>query len=383
MKIMRTDTYKINSRIIASLCMALLFLTSMPVAVQADTTIFTEGCAGATATGSLATSTSITVGTSWSARITLAGSPSTTNYITAGTANCSPFANATNIGFGYTMTPAPSTREYYADYQWIDGGTVGATDTWGIILNYIDANNYYNCVIKDDATHEVDIYKIRLGVGSTIASATNVTAIGTPSVVKCQIDYTGTNPVITFTQDGSALTSGTDSTNPLTRTPKTGFMCGAMPAATGDDCSTTLDADTMRVIEVTVSAAPTVSTSAATSLTGSTATLNGSVTDSNSEAATVSGFAFGTDSSLVTTAGTTTDSGTPGTGDSITQAVSHLVAGKTYYFRAYATNSSGTGYGQILNFTTSAADTTVSRKMRLFEGYRIKFTGSRTILYQQ
>ena len=127
--------------------------------------------------------------------------------------------------------------------------------------------------------------------------------------------------------------------------------------------------------------APTVVTDAASASIIS-GILNGTISATGGSNATERGFAWGTSSTL-TNGGTATTSttGSFGTG-AFAQAVGGLRAGVTYYVRAYATNSAGTGYGDILNFTTGT-DATPSRKMRLFEGFKIKVISGKVKLLQQ
>lgn len=130
---------------------------------------------------------------------------------------------------------------------------------------------------------------------------------------------------------------------------------------------------------------PTVSTDAASSVTSASATLNGQITATGGNNATVRGFAWGTSSTLTgtDTSTTTDDTGSFGI-SSFTNNVSGLIAGRIYYFRAYATNSGGTGFDDsspILSFTASNADTTISRKLRLFEGFILKLITGRIILF--
>ncbi|HUY62503.1 MAG TPA: hypothetical protein VMV50_01770 [Candidatus Paceibacterota bacterium] len=108
------------------------------------------------------------------------------------------------------------------------------------------------------------------------------------------------------------------------------------------------------VITYTPSAAsPTVTTSAASSITQTTAILNGNITATGGANATTEGFAYGTNAALATTIATTTASGSFGV-SSFTYDASSLSCNTTYYARAYATNSGGTGYGSIASFTTSS-----------------------------
>jgi len=114
--------------------------------------------------------------------------------------------------------------------------------------------------------------------------------------------------------------------------------------------------------------APTVTTSTASSITQTTATLNGSISATGGEDATQHGFAYGTDSLLSSVIATTTEGVKVGTG-SFTSAIASLTAGTTYYLRSYATNSGGTGYGSIESFITLLQETT--RFIRL-QGVRLR-----------
>ncbi len=99
--------------------------------------------------------------------------------------------------------------------------------------------------------------------------------------------------------------------------------------------------------------APSVTTNTVSSVTSTTGTLNGAITSTGGSDATQSGFAYGTDPTL--TAVIATSSLGAETGDaSFIQSVASLSPSTTYYFRAYATNSAGTGLGAIQSFMTSA-----------------------------
>ncbi len=127
---------------------------------------------------------------------------------------------------------------------------------------------------------------------------------------------------------------------------------------------------------------PTVTTNTETNVGNTSGTMNGEITATGGSNATVRGFAWGTSSTLSGgDTSTTTESGDFGTG-TFSQNVSNLVSNTTYYFRAYATNPTGTGFGSIDNFVTTV-DTTPARKMRLFESYRLKINGSGRIIINQ
>lgn len=112
------------------------------------------------------------------------------------------------------------------------------------------------------------------------------------------------------------------------------------------------------------------------------AVLNGTVSSTGGATITSRGFAWGTNPNLSGgDTSTTTESGSFGNA-SFSQFITNILSGKTYYYRAYATNSIGTSYGQILNFTTNT-DNTPSRKIRLFDGYKLKVINNRLIITQQ
>ena len=96
---------------------------------------------------------------------------------------------------------------------------------------------------------------------------------------------------------------------------------------------------------------PAVTTGAVSNITATSATLSGNVTSAGVASVTSRGFLYGTNSSDLTQ----TVLGGSGTG-SFTKSLTGLTSGTTYYYKAYATNSEGTAYGEVLSFTTLAYD---------------------------
>jgi hypothetical protein len=334
-------------------------LPFLPVPVFADTTLFTETCAS-NPTQPLNTSTTDGGVNTWSAEIAIDGANAIT--LNSGTTNCSATGATTDGGVAHTMSTSPTTNTYYVRTNLIDGGTVAATASHGVIVNYIDTSNYYACHYADDAaasTLDVYILKVTGGVGSTLGTASNVASMASGETVECRIHYSGTTPTITITNitdnpDTEYLTA-TDSSSPLTETRTAGVYCGAVAARTGDDCATVQDMDEINLVEVTVT--PTVTTQDASGIGATSATFNGNITATGGDGPTVRGFAWGTVSTLSggDTATTTDTTGQPFSAGAFTESGQTLVCNTTYYYRAYATNSIGTGYGAISNsFTTSA-----------------------------
>ena len=94
---------------------------------------------------------------------------------------------------------------------------------------------------------------------------------------------------------------------------------------------------------------PTVTTSSATNLTSTSATIGGNVTSDGAVTVTERGVVYST-SSNPTTSNSKVTSGS-GTG-SFSVNLTNLVEGTIYYVRAYATNEKGTAYGNQVVFTT-------------------------------
>ena len=107
--------------------------------------------------------------------------------------------------------------------------------------------------------------------------------------------------------------------------------------------------------------APTVTTDNASSVTISGAVLNGSVNPN--ELATTAVFEWGTDPALLASVNTTSPAhsvGAGGTSVAVSDPLSGLIPGTTYYFRVSATNSVGTSKGAIRSFVTVAQPPTVT-----------------------
>lgn len=96
---------------------------------------------------------------------------------------------------------------------------------------------------------------------------------------------------------------------------------------------------------------PTVTTSAATSVTATTATGNGNVTSDNGFTITERGVVWATTANPTTANSKATASGTTG---AYTASMTGLSSSTTYHYRAYAINSGGTSYGSDTTFTTLA-----------------------------
>ena len=121
--------------------------------------------------------------------------------------------------------------------------------------------------------------------------------------------------------------------------------------------STATKSTVLTLIVIGTSTPPTVSTSPASSVGSTTATLNGVIISTGGITVSETGFAYGLDPTLTTGVSTSTlgSSASP-----FSQDLTGLIASTTYYFRAYAINLAGTGFGGIQSFFTASSTATSS-----------------------
>ena len=110
-------------------------------------------------------------------------------------------------------------------------------------------------------------------------------------------------------------------------------------------------------ITVAAAALATLSTTTVTSITDFGAISGGNITSDGGSSVTVKGVVWSSSNSPNVSLSTKTTDGT-GTG-TFTSTISGLTANTRYYVRAYATNASGTSYGSVLTFITTAVPNTV------------------------
>ncbi|CAK0765776.1 MSHA biogenesis protein MshQ [Gammaproteobacteria bacterium] len=192
--------------------------------------------------------------------------------------------------------------------------------------------------------------------GSSISSLTitdNLTTAGLTFVSCSPSQGSCTQSGGTVTWSAGTLHAGASATATLTVTASSaGTVTNKATTTTSGTGSPTATATTVTV----TASAPTVTTNAATSVTNSGATLNGTVS-SNGAAATVT-FDYGLTTSYGTTV-TATQSplATNASNSAVSAALTGLTCNTTYHFRVKASNSAGTTNGGDLTFTTSSCPT--------------------------
>ncbi|MBQ7490248.1 MAG: fibrobacter succinogenes major paralogous domain-containing protein [Bacteroidales bacterium] len=97
---------------------------------------------------------------------------------------------------------------------------------------------------------------------------------------------------------------------------------------------------------------PTVITNPMKSIAGTMAVASGNVTDYGGATVTARGFCWSTSNTAPTISDNYLTYSSAGTG-AYTLSITTLTNNTTYYIRAYATNSQGTGYGAVISFQTT------------------------------
>lgn len=193
-------------------------------------------------------------------------------------------------------------------------------------------------------------------IGTTTAqSGGNITSDGGAAITARGICWsTGATPTTalsTKTSDGIGTGSFTSNMTGLTATTLyhvRSYATNAMGTSYGNEVTFTTATEVTNTV-------PVLFTNTITSIGSTTAVSGGNITLDGGSTVTARGVCWSTSSGPTISLSTKTSNGA-GTG-SFTSNLSGLTASTTYYVRAYATNSTGTGYGSELSFTTTAQAT--------------------------
>ncbi len=202
------------------------------------------------------------------------------------------------------------------------------------------------------------------GAGFTEKGICYNTSTG-PTISNSKVVYTGNNSLATFTVTLTGLNYATK------------YYARAYATING---SGTIYGEEQTF--TTLPVVPTVTTTAVTAITGSSAATGGNVTVSGGADVTARGVCYGTATPTISDSKTSDNKGT----GTFTSALSGLKGNTTYYVRAYATNSAGTGYGAVITFKTpvdlpvvTTADVSAITKTSAVSGGNVTYDGGGTI----
>lgn len=252
----------------------------------------------------------------------------------------------TMIGLGFSTNMYYTSSEYssltYATAYFQNGsqpyssGANRMTDTYTHFLRVI--RNFSPPVVPTVTTTAVT------GItGTTAVSGGNVTndgGVGVTARGVCWSTTTGPTTADPKTADGTG--SGVFASN------ITGLALGTTYYVRAYATNSVGTAYGLEVTFTTLNI-PTLTTTAVSSIAGTTATSGGTISSDGGAAVTVRGICWSTTTGP-TTANSITTNGT-GTG-TFTSSMTGLTIGTLYYVRAYATNAEGTAYGNEVTFTT-------------------------------
>ncbi len=314
----------------------------------------------------------------------LATSIASTTATVNGTAN--PNRDATTGWFRYAATDPGSCTDSFGTRAPATGGTaLGAGPTVAPyaqpLTGLSPGTTYYYCAIASNSSGT------RFGTvrSFTTASAPSVSTAMATAITSSSATLNGSaNPNLSAATGSfryATTNPGTCNDTFGTRAPSsggTGLGAGSAPVAysevlTGLAASTTyyycaiatnsVGTAFGEVLSFTTAGVPTVVTEAATAVTSTGATLRGSASPnladatgwfrySTTDPGTCNG-SFGTRAPLV--GGTALGAGASPVGYS--QVVAGLMPGTTYYYCAMAANSTGTGFGTVMSFSTPSVPT--------------------------
>ncbi|NDI98744.1 T9SS sorting signal type C domain-containing protein [Flavobacterium sp. LaA7.5] len=275
-------------------------------------------------------------------------------------------------------------------------GNISATEVWQtaaawstVTINGLDEETTYSFDVKARNSANVETAYSAAAEGTTISAAApfftldesslNFDTVCINNTSDGYLIFSGenfsTNATINVgaqTGFSYSLTEGTGYTNTLSVTNYNGGQVTVWVrfsptvvqvydntinlSGTGADAEATLD---VIVTGEGINTPATVTTGGSSGITVTTATLAGDAAEGGCTAITAYGIEYSITNNFVPGAGTQeASSNISGTG--YTVSLSGLMAGTTYYYRAYVTDGSGITYGNQASFTTSGLDAPVT-----------------------
>ena len=280
-----------------------------------------------------------------------------TSAVSGGTITSNGGATITVSGICWGTTSNPVATDSHTT----DGTTSGSFSS---SLTGLSAGTTYH--VRAYATNSAGTaYGNDLSFTTTVTVATltttAVTSITTTSAVSGGTISSNGGATITvsgicWSTSASPLATGSHTTDGTTSGSFASNLTGLLPGTTyhvrayaTNSAGTAYGSD---LSFITTTAVATLTTTAVTSITLTSAVSGGTISSNGGAVITVSGICWGATANPVATDSHTTDGTLTG---AFPSTMTGLSPGVTYHVRAYATNSVGTGYGNDLSFTTTAA----------------------------
>jgi len=309
------------------------------------------------------------VGSTWNQQLPLGGPPVVVTIaatgVTGNSASLNGTVNAngasTTVTFDYGLTNTYGTTVPGVPGT-VNGNTVTPVTAAITGLTYNTTYHYrVNGVNTYGTTNGGDLTFTTIGPPPTIVTTAATSITGNSATLNGTVNANNASTTITFdyglnTSYGTTVAGIPPTITGNTVTQAYAAIAGLTPNTTyhyrikGASANGTTNGNDLTF--TTTGPPPTVVTIAATSITGTSATLNGTV-NANNVTSTVS-FEYG-----LTIAYGTIVSGVPATvtGNTVTPvsaALTSLLPGNTYHFRVTSTNLNGTSNGNDMTFTTLA-----------------------------
>jgi uncharacterized protein (TIGR02145 family) len=187
---------------------------------------------------------------------------------------------------------------------------------------------------------------------TTVTSGGTISNDGGATITERGIEvYNTSNYQTTITRISSGRGPGNFSVNVTSLTPNTTYHIRSYAIN-----SAGMGYGNNITFQTSVPAVPSLTTRELLNITNTTASGGGSITNDGGSSIIAKGICWGTSPNPTTLDSKTTD----GTGTAtFTSFITGLSSSVTYYVRAYAANSTGTGYGNQQSFTTSSTSNTL------------------------
>lgn len=270
---------------------------------------------------------------------------STTAGFVNGTGTQVPSSNISSGSFTSNLTGlTPNTTYYYKAYATNDGGTAyGSEETFTTLaltptLNATALAAFGNiCINTNAGPNSSTINGSALAAGDITVGPLAGFSFSTTSGGTYTASLTITQPGGTFAQDVFVR---------FTPTAVQSYD-GNIPVSGGGAAAITVTASGSGI-----NTAPSVVTGAASAITAISATAAGTITDNGCSAISTYGIEYSTVNGFANGSGTQVASSNIA-GGSYTSALTGLLPSTTYYYKAYATNTGGTTWGNQQSFVTA------------------------------